>query len=612
MSQTNIEPNKENPEKLNPNPDHKIVEEKITRKNGEIIMKQYIKGKLLGRGGFAKCYEITSIEGKLTFAAKIIPKNTLKKSRQRHKLIQEIKIHKSLQHQNIVQFEHVFEDHENVYILLELCPYQTLNELIKRRKRITEYEAQIYIMQMVNSLIHLHNKKIVHRDLKLGNLFLGKNMTLKLGDFGLATKIEYEGEKKTTICGTPNYIAPEILEGKEGHSYEVDVWSLGVIIYTLLIGKPPFETKDVKQTYKRIRLNKYSFPENCTISEQARSLIVSMLILDPSKRPTMEQILEHPFMSCVDKNPQTLPVSSLSVPYKEHQNQNQNQNQQQINQNQNRQTQSLSNFRKSTLNEKNTNQIISQNTSNVNYKSQNQKNQFRENIPPPDLQNRQQVIPPATEVWVVSWVDYSNKYGLGYCLCNGAYGVYFNDSSKIILDSGECYTEYYEKQQSKQDEIISFNINNYPSQLKKKVTLLQHFRSYLSKERQNFVNNIQKQITNQVYVKKWMKTKDAIIFRLSNQTVQVSFSDKTEIILNSHKKIVTYVNKQQQRLNFHLCQYLSQYSQDMQKRMKYTKDILTQMVVKTKPKEQIFQNNINENKLSTLNFQQNIILSNKN
>ncbi len=122
-------------------------------------------------------------------------------------------------------------------------------------------------------------------------------MELKFGDFGLATKLEFEGEKKRTICGTPNYIAPEILDGKTGHSYEVDIWSLGVIIYTLLIGKPPFETPDVKTTYKKIRMNSYSFPEHVVISEQAKNLITKILNLDPSRRPLLEEILSHPFMN---------------------------------------------------------------------------------------------------------------------------------------------------------------------------------------------------------------------------------------------------------------------------------------------------------------------------
>jgi len=83
----------------------------------------------------------------------------------------------------------------------------------------------------------LHNNRIIHRDLKLGNIFLGKDLQVKLGDFGLAAKLEFEGEKKRTICGTPNYIAPEVIDGKTGYSYEVDIWSIGALIYTLFVGK---------------------------------------------------------------------------------------------------------------------------------------------------------------------------------------------------------------------------------------------------------------------------------------------------------------------------------------------------------------------------------------
>lgn len=104
-------------------------------------------------------------------------------------------------------------------------------------------------------------------------MFLADSSQIKLGDFGLATKLEYEGERKRTVCGTPNYIAPEILENKSGHSYEVDIWSFGVVLYTLLIGKPPFETSDVKSTYKRIKLNLFTFPENVIISHSAKELI---------------------------------------------------------------------------------------------------------------------------------------------------------------------------------------------------------------------------------------------------------------------------------------------------------------------------------------------------
>lgn len=105
-----------------------------------------------------------------------------------------------------------------MYIVLELCPNQTLNDLLKRKKKLTESEIQYYMIQLLDALIYLHQEKVIHRDLKLGNLFLDEKMTIKLGDFGLASKLDFPGEKRRTICGTPNYIAPEILESK-GHSY---------------------------------------------------------------------------------------------------------------------------------------------------------------------------------------------------------------------------------------------------------------------------------------------------------------------------------------------------------------------------------------------------------
>lgn len=93
---------------------------------------------------------------------------------------------------------------------------------------------------------YLHKNKIIHRDIKLGNLFLSDKLEIKVGDFGLAAKLEFDNEKRHTVCGTPNYLAPEILSSKNGHSYEVDIWSIGVVLFAMVIGKPPFETSDVK------------------------------------------------------------------------------------------------------------------------------------------------------------------------------------------------------------------------------------------------------------------------------------------------------------------------------------------------------------------------------
>ena len=226
----------------------------------------------------------------------------------------EIKIHRSLHQNHIVGFEHFFEDAENVYILLELCQNQSLNELLRRRKRLHELEVQCYINQICAAVKYLHSHRVIHRDLKLGNLFLNDKMEVKIGDFGLATKLEFDGERKRTICGTPNYIAPEVLEGKQGHSYEVDVWSIGVIIYTLIIGKPPFETSDVKTTYKRIRMNAYTFPDNVQITDSARDLITKILNNDPAKRPSIDDLMAHEWLNHAGTIPRLLPASTLACP----------------------------------------------------------------------------------------------------------------------------------------------------------------------------------------------------------------------------------------------------------------------------------------------------------
>lgn len=105
-----------------------------------------------------------------------------------------------------------------------------------------------------------------------------------------------------------------MLDGKVGHSYEVDIWSLGVILYTLLVGKPPFETSDVKTTYNRIRMNAYSFPEHIKLSEEAVSLVTQILRSDPKRRPTLDDILEHEFFHMGYSIPKLLPVSTLAVP----------------------------------------------------------------------------------------------------------------------------------------------------------------------------------------------------------------------------------------------------------------------------------------------------------
>ena len=594
-----------------PDPNAVVVEEKIIKVTGDFQIRKYYKGRLLGKGGFAKCYEFVCAENKKNFAAKVIAKSSLVKSRAKQKLISEIKIHKSLHHPQIVAFEHYFEDTENVYILLEMCQNQTLNELLKRRKRLTEIEVQCYIVQLIKALKYLHSHRVIHRDLKLGNLFLTDKMELKVGDFGLATKLDFEGERKRTVCGTPNYIAPEILDGKSGHSYEVDIWSLGVIVYTLIIGKPPFETQDVKTTYKRIKMNNYSFPESAVISEAAKNLITEILVTDPSKRPTLDQILTHDFFNQGTSIPKLLPTSTLACtpslsyirqfmpeagpngivtkPLDTFSHQKMQSDRTGVDIQKRPMTTTTNNIYGST--------VSSNNPNTMRDGDKKMKTDFQLNSNSNNTAASTNLKVPDT--WVKKWVDYSSKYGLGYLLSNGFFGVFFNDSSKIILEPKSGAFNYIERRVTdKQEVITSHTLTDYPKDLHKKVTLLQHFKSYLEGDQNKTPNSSDKQPEGNpspsetpsesgsgvkqpgtyVYVKKWMRTRHAIMFRLSNKIVQVCFQDHTEIILSSESRVVTYANKKGERSSYPLSTALESNNYEMTKRLKYTKDILTHML----------------------------------
>ena len=133
---------------------------------------------------------------------------------------------------------------------LELCPSGSLMNMLHHRRVFTEPEARFFVVQLIGACQHMNTHEVIHRDLKLENLFLDADMNIKVGDFGLAALVKSPGVQKKTICSTPNYIAPEVLfDTANGHSFEVDTWSIGVILYTFVVGRPPFRTKDVKEVY---------------------------------------------------------------------------------------------------------------------------------------------------------------------------------------------------------------------------------------------------------------------------------------------------------------------------------------------------------------------------
>lgn len=198
------------------------------------------------------------------------------------------------------------------------------------------------------------------------------------------------------------------------------------------------------------------------------------------------------------------------------------------------------------------------------------------------------------ELWVVKWVDYSSKYGVGYVLSDGSIGVYFNDSTKILLMTDGRFDYVTRRTHEKNEARTTHNFNDFPEDLTKKVTLLKHFRNYM------FTGNFEKKDGATVgesglpapltqpttppeagrapYVRKWTRNKHAIMFQLSNKIVQVVFFDKTEAVLSSRAHSVTYVDKKARVCSYPLSSALDVPSPELAKRIKYIKDILVNLL----------------------------------
>uniref|UniRef100_A0A3P8ULK4 Serine/threonine-protein kinase PLK n=1 Tax=Cynoglossus semilaevis TaxID=244447 RepID=A0A3P8ULK4_CYNSE len=516
-------------------------------------MRRYTRGRFLGKGGFAKCYEITDMESKRVFAGKIVPKSLIMKQHQREKMTSEIAIHKSLNHPNVVGFHGFFEDDDFVFVVLEICRRRSLLELHKRRKAVTEPEARYYMMQMLRGVQYLHNNKVIHRDLKLGNIFLNEDMDAKIGDFGLATKIEFDGERKKTLCGTPNYIAPEVL-CKKGHSYEVDVWSLGCILYTLLVGKPPFETSCLKETYTRIKKNNYTIPWH--INPLASTLIKRMLHADPGQRPTIAEVIADEFFTS-GYIPLRLPTTCLTVPPRF----------------------SIAPSTAGDLSQRrpltainNKGKVLSpiREPSECHLKDMLQQLNGILAAKPSEKAEDPACIP---IFWISKWVDYSDKYGLGYQLCDNSVGVLFNDYTRLIMYTDGDSLQYIDKTAAES----YLSVRNYPATLNKKITLLKYFRNYMSEHLLKAGANVARREGDELarlpYLHLWFRTKSAIVLHLTNGTVQINFfQDHTKLILCPLMGAVTYIDEKKVFRTYKLS-LLEEFgcSKELASRMRYAK-----------------------------------------
>lgn len=185
------------------------------------------------------------------FACKIVSKELGKDSTLRHLIQNEVKVHSILKHEHVVEYIQSFDDEKFVYMIQSLCTNQSLRDLQKSRGTITTYECRYFINQILKGAEYIHDHKIIHRDLKLSNILIDKNMQMKICDFGLSIHLNDPRLKASTLCGTTNYLAPEIV-GRQGFVCRSDVWAIGVMAFILLFGYKPFEEADAYGTHQRI------------------------------------------------------------------------------------------------------------------------------------------------------------------------------------------------------------------------------------------------------------------------------------------------------------------------------------------------------------------------
>uniref|UniRef100_A0A671NMC2 Serine/threonine-protein kinase PLK n=1 Tax=Sinocyclocheilus anshuiensis TaxID=1608454 RepID=A0A671NMC2_9TELE len=570
--------------------------------------KCYCRGKVLGKGGFAKCYELTDLSTGKMYAAKIIPHMRVSKPHQREKIDREIELHRSLHHKHIVHFYHHFEDKDNIYILLEYCSRRSLAHILKARKVLTESEVRYYLRQIVSGLKYLHEQEILHRDLKLGNFFINESMELKVGDFGLAAKLEPIENRRRTICGTPNYLSPEVLN-KQGHGCESDVWALGCVMYTMLLGRPPFETTNLKETYRCIREARYSMPSS--LSAQAKHLISSMLAKNPMDRPQLDDILRHDFFcqgftpdrlsaNCCNAAPDlhhTSPAKSFfkkaaaalfggkkdKAKYLETQNINRlclDLRKTSISPQPCRQTLERRGHRgpsTARLSGEHAGRCASHDLNSICFS--NAKSLLiihfhlsftANNISKESVNSSFQ--------WVTKWVDYSNKYGFGYQLSDHTVGVLFNNGTHMSLLSDKKTVHYY----AELGQCSVFSTSEAPEQFVGQVTILKYFAHYMEENLMDGgdLPNVTDAGKPRLYLLQWLKSDRALMMLFNDGTFQVNFyHDHTKIILcnQSEEYLLTYINEDRVSTTLRLSTLLvSGCSADLRSRMDYALNMLLQ------------------------------------
>ncbi|KAJ7962245.1 Serine/threonine-protein kinase [Quillaja saponaria] len=250
----------------------KLLEEESPK--GKWSLRNFEIGKPLGKGKFGRVYVAREVKSKYIVALKIIFKEQIEKYRIHHQLRREMEIQTTLKHPNILRLFGWFHDDERIFLILEYAHNGELYKELRKKGHLTERQAATYILSLTRALVYCHEKHVIHRDIKPENLLLDHEGRLKIADFGWSVQSR---SKRHTMCGTLDYLAPEMVE-KKAHDYAVDNWTLGILCYEFLYGVPPFEAESQIETFRRITEVDLSFPPTPCVSSEAKNLISRLLL----------------------------------------------------------------------------------------------------------------------------------------------------------------------------------------------------------------------------------------------------------------------------------------------------------------------------------------------
>ncbi|EFO96283.1 hypothetical protein CRE_14684 [Caenorhabditis remanei] len=266
--------------------------------------------KVIGKGGYAKVFQARKKDNNQIFAMKVVTKPDNKIDENHIK--DEIRIFENVKSRFLCEMVHRFETTKKVYMVLEFLPGGELFSLLNREETLEEEAARFYIAQIALALEHLHNNNVVYRDLKPANVMLDRYGHAKLIDFGLSKFNLAKGERTSTFCGTIDYMAPEMLRNGGSYGHSVDIWALGILMYDMVVGGPPFSGETEKEMYANIR--KAPLKLSKKFSSECREVIKSLLLRKVENRISISGMKQLDFFKLMDW--EKLEAGELEAPFR--------------------------------------------------------------------------------------------------------------------------------------------------------------------------------------------------------------------------------------------------------------------------------------------------------